>query len=64
MTPATMMPTMIGQPSSSLSTSASAYRFTPAIRTVASAKVNELKMCDGLLKRSRRYSGTERTFEP
>ena len=64
MTAATMMPTMIGHPSSSLSTSASANRFTPAIRTVATANVTLLNTCDCLLKRSSRYSGTERTFEP
>ena len=58
------MPSRIGQPSSSFSTSASAYRFTPAISTVASAKLSALKTCVGLLKRSRRYSGTLRTFEP
>jgi hypothetical protein len=58
------MPTMIGQPSSSSSTSASAYRFTPAIRTVATANVTELNWCARSLKRRRRYSGTERTFEP
>ena len=64
MTAATTMPTMIGQPSSSFSTSASAYRFTPAIRIVATANVTELKTCERTLKRSSRYSGTERTFEP
>ena len=64
MNAATTMPTMIGQPSISSSTSARAYRFTPAIRIVAIANVIELKMCELLLKRSRRYSGTERTFEP
>ena len=45
------MPSRIGQPSISLSTSASAYRFTPAISTVANAKVSALKRCVGLLKR-------------
>ena len=64
MNAATTMPTMIGQPSISSSTSASAYRFTPAIRIVAIANVIELKMCELLSKRSRRYSGTERTLEP
>ena len=64
MTAATMMPTMIGQPSRNFSTSASAYRFTPAIRIVASANVHELNLCDAALKRWSRYSGTERTLEP
>ena len=58
------MPSRIGQPSISLSTSASAYRFTPAISTVANANVSALKRCVCLLKRRRRYSGTDRTFEP
>ena len=61
---ATMMPTMIGQPSRNFSTSASAYRFTPAIRIVATANVAALSACVWLLKRSRRYSGTLRTFAP
>ena len=61
---ATTMPRKIGQPSSRCSTSASAYRFTPAISTVAIAKVIELKTCVLSSKRSRRYSGTLRTFEP
>jgi hypothetical protein len=34
------------------------------MRTVASANVIALKKCVALLKRRRRYSGTERTFEP
>jgi hypothetical protein len=58
------MPTMIGHPSSSFSTSASAYRFTPAISTVANANVSALNRCVGRLKRRRRYSGTLRTLEP
>ena len=61
---ATQMPSRIGQPSSRFSTSASAYRFTPAMSTVASAKVSALKKCVGRLNRSRRYSGTLRTFDP
>jgi hypothetical protein len=44
--------------------SASANRFTPAIRTDANANVSALNRCVGLLKRSRRYSGTLRTFVP
>ena len=58
------MPSRIGQPSSSSSTSASAYRFTPAISTVANANDSALNRWVGRLKRSRRYSGTERTLEP
>ena len=36
----------------------------PAMRTVATAKVAALSACVALLKRSRRYSGTERTLAP
>ena len=41
-----------------------AHVFNSITFAVATAKVSELKTCVGLLKRSRRYSGTERTFEP
>jgi hypothetical protein len=43
---------------------ASANRFTPEMRTVATANVAALKACVASLKRRRRYSGTERTFAP
>ena len=44
--------------------SASANRLTPEISTVATANVPALKACAASLKRSRRYSGTERTLAP
>jgi hypothetical protein len=49
--------------SSNRMTRAMANRLTPAISTVATAKLNELSTRVGSLKRSRRYSGTLRTFE-
>jgi hypothetical protein len=52
----------IGQPSSSRMTRAMANRLTPAISTVATAKLSELSTWVGSLKRSRRYSGTLRTL--
>jgi hypothetical protein len=50
----------IGQPSSSRMTRAMANRLTPAISTVATAKLSELSTWVGSLNRSRRYSGTLR----
>jgi hypothetical protein len=44
-------------------TRAMANRLTPAIRTVATAKLSEFSTWVGSLKRSRRYSGTLRTLE-
>ena len=54
----------IDQPSIRWMISASANRLTPEISTVASANVAALKAWVASLKRSRRYSGTERTFAP
>ncbi len=61
---ATTIESASDQPSIVFMTSASANRFTPAISTDANANVIALKRCVGLLKRSRRYSGTLRTFVP
>ena len=55
---------MIDHPSIRWMISASANRLTPEISTVATANVAALNACVASLKRSRRYSGTERTFEP
>lgn len=41
-----------------------AYRLTPAVSTLAAAKVSAFHRCVGRLKRRRRYSGTLRTREP
>ncbi len=45
-------------------TSAIANRLTPAISTVPTANVAALNACAWSLNRSRRYSGTLRTFAP
>ncbi len=55
---------MIDQPSIRWMIRARAYRLTPEMSTVAIANVTALKACVGSLKRSRRYSGTERTLAP
>ena len=61
---ATTIATLIDQPSIRDSTSPSANKFTPLIRTVATANESALKRCASLSYRRRSYSGTERTFEP
>ena len=61
---ATRIASVIDQPSIRWMISASANRLTPEISTVATANVPALKACVASLKRSRRYSGTERTFAP
>jgi hypothetical protein len=58
------MDSQSGQPRSASSTSASAYRFTPAISTCATAKLSALSRWVGWLNRRRRNSGTLRTLEP
>ena len=45
-------------------TSDSAYRLTPAVSTLAAAKVRAFHRWVGRLNRRRRYSGTLRTREP
>ena len=55
---------MIDHPSIRWMISASANRLTPEISTVATANVAALNACVASLNRNRRYSGTERTFDP
>ena len=59
-----MMATASGMPSSDSSTNASAYRFTPAIRTEARTKMRAVTRCVLRSNRRSRYSGTLRTREP
>jgi hypothetical protein len=62
MTAASTIEIGIGQPNSSRITSAMANRLTPAISTVATAKLSEFSTWVASLNRNRRYSGTLRTL--
>ncbi len=53
-----------GQPSNAFTMLASKYRFTPAIRICATAKLIPLTRCAAFPNRRNMNSGTLRTFEP
>jgi len=60
----TTIATLIDQPSISDRTGPRANRFTPPISTVATANESALNRCASRPYGRRRYSATERTFDP